>query len=161
MIINHASLFSGIGGFDLASQWMGWNNLFCCEIDEFCQQVLKDNFPSAHIYKDINNANFNEFSGKIDILTMGMPCQPFSKAGAMQGTNDERYLWEKSFETIRTIKPKYIVFENVPTILNIESGMVFKNIITSLESEKYQCLCFVIPCILAYCSNVTNVHPFI
>lgn len=75
--MNHASLFSGIGGFDLAAREVGWNNVFQCEIDPFCQSVLKYYFPKTVLYEDIKRTDFTSWKGKIDVLTGGFPCQPF------------------------------------------------------------------------------------
>ena len=79
--MNHASLFSGIGGFDLAAEYVGWNNVFNCEINPFCQKVLKYHWPNAKQYDDIKLTDFTIWRGQIDVLTGGFPCQPFSLAG--------------------------------------------------------------------------------
>ena len=89
----HASLFSGIGGFDLAAEWAGWTNAFNCEIDPFCRTILKYHFPNAKQYEDIRTADFTIWKDRIDVLTGGFPCQPFSLAGKWRGTEDDRYLW--------------------------------------------------------------------
>ena len=95
MTMTHASLFSGIGGFDLAAEWAGWTNSFNCEIDPFCRRILKYHFPNAEQYADIRTTDFTIWRGRIDVLTGGFPCQPFSLAGKRKGTEDERYLWPK------------------------------------------------------------------
>lgn len=77
----HASLFSGIGGAELAASWMGWTNVFHCEIQEFQRKVLEYWFPNSISYEDITKTDFTEWRGRIDILTGGFPCQPFSVAG--------------------------------------------------------------------------------
>lgn len=77
----HASLFSGIGGFDLAARWAGWTNLFNCEIDPFGQRVLKHHFPDAKQYSDIKTTDFTVWRDRVDVLSGGFPCQPFSLAG--------------------------------------------------------------------------------
>lgn len=71
--MTHGSLFSGIGGFDLASQWMEWENKFHCEINKFCQQVLNYYWPNAESYEDIKKTDFSEWRGKIDIISGGFP----------------------------------------------------------------------------------------
>jgi hypothetical protein len=76
--MNHASLFSGIGGFDLAAEWNGWNNVFNCEWEEFPRKVLKHHFPNAKQYEDIKDFNATEYRGRVDVLSGGFPCQPFS-----------------------------------------------------------------------------------
>src|SRR5688572_5065929 len=90
--MTHASLFTGIGGFDLAAQWMGWENIFNCEIDDFCQKVLKKNFPLTRQLGDIKQSSFTEYNGKIDVLSAGFPCQPFSIAGKQLGNLHKQYL---------------------------------------------------------------------
>ena len=79
--MTHASLFSGIGGFDLAAEWMGWENLFHCEWNPFGQRVLKHHFPNSISYNDITKTDFSIHNGSVDILTGGFPCQPYSSAG--------------------------------------------------------------------------------
>ena len=91
-MMTHGSLFSGIGGFDLAAEWMGWRNLFHVEISDFCRTILQYYWPGAVSYEDIRTTDFTVWKGKIDILTGGFPCQPFSIAGLQRGDKDERYL---------------------------------------------------------------------
>lgn len=115
----HASLFSGIGGFDLAAEWSGFNNAFNCEIDQFCTKILKYHFPNSEHYDDIKKTDFTKWRGKIDILTGGFPCQPFSLAGNRKGTEDDRYLWPQMLRAIREIQPSWVVGENVAGILSM------------------------------------------
>lgn len=117
--MNHASLFSGIGGFDLAAREVGWNNVFQCEIDPFCQSVLKYYFPKTVLYKDIKRTDFTSWKGKIDVLTGGFPCQPFSVAGQRKGADDNRYLWPEMLRVIRETRPLWIIGENVAGITNM------------------------------------------
>lgn len=117
--MNHASLFSGIGGFDLAAKEVGWNNVFQCEIDPFCQSVLKYYFPKTVLYEDIKRTDFTSWKGKIDVLTGGFPCQPFSVAGQRKGADDDRYLWPEMLRVIRETRPRWVIGENVAGITNI------------------------------------------
>lgn len=117
--ILHGSLFSGIGGFDLAAKWVGWENIFNCEINEFCRKILKYHFPNAEQYKDITKTDFSKWKGQIDILSGGFPCQPFSVAGKRKGTDDNRYLWPQMLRAIREIRPTWIVGENVAGIVSM------------------------------------------
>lgn len=117
--MNHASLFSGIGGFDLAAREVGWNNVFQCEIDPFCQSVLKYYFPKTVLYEDIKRTDFTSWKGKIDVLTGGFPCQPFSVAGQRKGADDNRYLWPEMLRVIRETRPLWIIGENVAGITNM------------------------------------------
>ncbi len=111
--MNHASLFSGIGGAEVAASMMGWQNLFHCEIQEFPRKVLQYWFPNSESYEDITKTDFHQWQGKVDILTGGFPCQPFSVAGRRKGEDDHRYLWPQMLRAIREIKPTWVVGENV------------------------------------------------
>lgn len=117
--MTHGSLFSGVGGFDLAAEWMGWENLFHCEINEWCQKVLKYHFPNSIQYDDITRTDFTPWRGKVDVLTGGFPCQPFSTAGKRKGADDDRYLWPEMLRAIREIRPTWVIGENVAGILSM------------------------------------------
>lgn len=143
--MNHGSLFSGIGGFDLAAEWMGWNNVFHCEWNPFGQRILKHYWPNAVSYDDICKTDFTIWRGKIDIITTGFPCQPFSTAGEQRGEDDERFLWEESIRAIRECRPAYVVAENVRGLTSKKFERVFEQICTSLEAEGYQVQPFIIP----------------
>ena len=144
-VMNHGSLFSGIGGFDLASEWMGWDNKFHCEWEDFPRRVLEYHFPNAISYGNIKQTDFTIWRGRIDILTGGFPCQPYSAAGRRLGKEDERHLWPEMFRTIREIKPRWIVGENVRGLLNWNGGVVLDEIYTDLEDEGYEVWTFVLP----------------
>jgi DNA (cytosine-5)-methyltransferase 1 len=143
--MKHGSLFSGIGGFDLAAEWMGWENVFHCEWMEFPRKVLDYHFPNADSHIDICKTDFKKYANKIDILTGGFPCQPFSLAGKRKGTDDERYLWGEMLRAIQEIKPKYVIAENVFGITNIDGGLVFEQVCVDLENEGYEVQPFIIP----------------
>jgi DNA (cytosine-5)-methyltransferase 1 len=117
--MTHASLFSGIGGFDLAAEWMGWHNAFHCEINEFCTKILNYHFQDAEHYTDITRTDFSKWGGRIDVLSGGFPCQPFSLAGQRKGADDNRYLWPQMLRAIREIRPTWVVGENVAGILTM------------------------------------------
>lgn len=143
--MTHASLFSGIGGFDLASSMMGWQNIFWCENDWFCQQILKYHFKNSIGYGDITTTDFRLHAGQIDILTGGFPCQPFSAAGLKGGTNDPRYLWPQMFRAVREICPQWVVAENVRGLIGWNGGMVFDTVCSDLENEGYEVWPFLLP----------------
>lgn len=117
--ITHASLFSGIGAAELAAEWMEWRNAFHCEIQEFPRTVLRYWFPEETSYEDITKTDFAPWRGRIDVLTGGFPCQPFSCAGKRQGADDDRYLWPEMLRAIREIQPSWVVGENVAGILSM------------------------------------------
>jgi len=143
--MRHGSLFSGIGGFDLAAEWMGWENVFHCEWMEFPRKVLDYYFPNADSHIDICKTDFKKYANKIDILTGGFPCQPFSMAGKRKGTEDERYLWGEMLRAIQEIQPKFVIAENVFGITNIDGGLVFEQVCLDLEAEGYEVQPFIIP----------------
>jgi DNA (cytosine-5)-methyltransferase 1 len=143
--MKHGSLFSGIGGFDLASEWMGWENVFHCEWMEFPRKVLEYHFPNADSLIDICKTDFKKYEGTIDIISGGFPCQPFSLAGKRKGTDDERYLWGEMLRAIQEIKPKFVIAENVFGITNIDGGLVFEQVCLDLENEGYEVQPFIIP----------------
>lgn len=145
MTMTHASLFSGIGGFDLAAEWAGWTNAFNCEIDPFCRKVLKYHFPDAEQYEDIRTADFTIWRDRIDVLSGGFPCQPFSLAGKRKGTEDDRYLWPEMLRVIRTVLPRWVVGENVFGIVNWSEGMVFEQVCSDLEAAGYEVQPYLIP----------------
>ncbi|MDH6354698.1 DNA (cytosine-5)-methyltransferase 1 [Dysgonomonas sp. PH5-45] len=164
--MNHASLFSGIGGFDLAAEWMGWHNVFHSEVDPFCNKILKYHFPNSISYGNIKETDFTPHKGGVDILTGGFPCQPFSSAGLRNGTDDSRYLWPEMFRAIREIRPRWVIAENVRGLLSWNGGLVLDTVCTDLENEDYEVWPFLLPAcgvnaphqryriwIIAYCSN--------
>lgn len=144
-MVTHAFLFSGIGGFDLAAEWAGWTNMFNCEIDPFCRRVLKYHFPNAVQYEDIKAVDFTVWRGRIDVLTGGFPCQPFSVAGKRKGTDDDRYLWPEMLRAIREVRPRWVVGENVRGFVNWSEGMVLDTVFTDLEAIGYEVQLFILP----------------
>jgi DNA (cytosine-5)-methyltransferase 1 len=143
--MKHGSLFSGIGGFDLAAHWMGWENAFHCEWMEFPRKVLDYYFPEADSHVDICKTDFKKYEGNVDIITGGFPCQPFSMAGKRKGSEDERYLWHEMLRAIQEVKPKYVIAENVLGLTNIEDGLVFEQVWSDLEVAGYEVQPFVLP----------------
>jgi DNA (cytosine-5)-methyltransferase 1 len=146
--MRHGSLFSGIGGFDLAAEWMGWENVFHCEWMPFPRQVLHYHFPKSLSYEDITKTDFTIHRGSIDILTGGFPCQPYSSAGKRLGKEDERHLWPHMLRAIQEIEPTYVVGENVRGLTNWNGGVVFEEVCLDLESCGYE----VQPILLPACS---------
>ena len=143
--MTHASLFSGIGGFDLAAEWMGWENLFHCEWNPFGQQVLKHHFPNSISYNDITKTDFSIHRGQVDILTGGFPCQPYSSAGKRLGNEDERHLWPEMLRTIQEVQPRWVVGENVLGLTNWNGGLVFNEVQVDLEAKGFEVQAFILP----------------
>jgi len=137
-------LFSGIGGFTLGLHSTGiFDTVKFVEIDKFCQKVLNKNFSGIPIEEDIRNVKGQEFEA--DVITGGFPCQPFSVAGKQKGTNDNRYLWPEMFRLIKEIKPEFVIGENVQGLINLQDGMVLRQVQDDLESEGFEVQCFLIP----------------
>ena len=143
--MTHGSLFSGIGGFDLAAHWMGWDNTFHCEWNPFGQKVLKHHFPNSISYNDITKTDFTVHEGRIDILTGGFPCQPYSTAGLRKGKADERHLFPEMLRAIKEIKPRWVIGENVRGLVSWNGGLVFHEVCDDLEREGYEVQPFLIP----------------
>lgn len=145
--MRHGSLFSGIGGFDLAAEWMGWENVFHCEWNTFGQKVLHHYWPNAEQFTDITKSDFTKYANTIDILTGGFPCQPYSAAGKRLGKEDDRHLWPEMLRAIREIKPRWIVGENVYGLVNWSGGLVFNEVQADLEAEGYEVQPYVLPAV--------------
>ena len=144
-MLTHASLFSGIGGFDLAAEWAGWENIFHCEWNPFGQKVLAHHFPNSKSYNDITKTNFSIHQGTVDVLTGGFPCQPYSTAGKRLGKADERHLFPEMLRAIKEIKPRWIIGENVRGLVSWNGGLVFDEVCADLESQGYEVQPFLIP----------------
>jgi DNA (cytosine-5)-methyltransferase 1 len=137
-------LFSGIGGFSLGLESTGFfETIGFVEKDKFCQKVLKKHWSNINIEEDIRNVRGEGYTA--DIITGGFPCQPFSVAGKRKSTADDRYLWDEMFRIIKEVKPRWIIGENVEGIVNINNGMVLRQVLNDLENEGFQSQCIIIP----------------
>lgn len=140
--MTHASLFSGIGGFDLAAERAGFTNVFQVENNPWCLKNLEKNFPCVKRYGDITRFNAKPYAGQIDLLTGGFPCQPFSIANRnRKGKRDHRFLWPQMFRIIKEIRPVFVIGENVPGLIRLALDQV----LADLESIGYTTEPFVIP----------------
>jgi len=134
-------LFSGIGGFSLAAQQVGWETVGFCESDEYCKKVLRKHWPSVRIWEDVKElAQLKEPIG-CDVITGGFPCQPFSNAGKQRGTYDDRYLWPDMLKVIELERPAWIIAENVAAII----PMGLDQVLFDLEAQSYSARALVIP----------------
>jgi DNA-cytosine methyltransferase len=143
----HLGLFEGIGGFSLAARWMGWQTLAWCEWNEFGQKVLKHHFPNAEGFGDITKTDFTKYANRIDILTGGFPCQPYSLAGKRKGKEDDRHLWPEMLRAIREIQPRWVVGENVLGLVNWSGGLVFHEEQADLEAAGYEVWPYLLPAV--------------
>lgn len=143
------SLFSGIGGIDLAAHWAGMETVAFCESEPFPQQVLKKHWPNVPIYDDVCTLTAERLKedgiigpGRaIDIVSAGYPCQPFSHAGERKGEEDDRHLWPEVKRLLEEIRPRWFVGENVAG--HITLGL--DDVLSDLDNVGYASQPLVIP----------------
>ena len=145
--MKHLGLFEGIGGFSLAASWAGWHTPVMVEWNQYCKAVLKKNFPNATIFGDIHEFDGQPYAGRVDVLTGGFPCQPYSHAGLRAGNDDNRALWPQMLRVIREVGPRWVVGENVAGILSMDGGRVLAGILADLENAGYSPEIYSIPAI--------------
>jgi len=140
-LVRHLDLFSGIGGFALAAQWTGGiETVAFCEINKYARQVLAKNFPNVPMHDDVKTLNPKDY-GRIDLITGGYPCQPFSSAGQRKGAEDDRHLWPAMRRIIEEARPRWVLSENV--VGHITLGL--DQVLSELESIGYAATATVIP----------------
>ena len=115
--MTHGSLFSGIGGIDLGFEMAGIKTAWTCDIDDWCNELLKKRFPDAKNYQNVYDINKNT-AQRVDIISGGFPCQDVSQAGKGEGLDGKRSgLWFEMHRIIRELRPKWVLIENVANLL--------------------------------------------
>ena len=141
--MNHISLFTGIGGIDLASEWAGFDTILQVENEPYCLQVLEKHWPTVERCTDIRSLNGRKYRGSVDLVSGGFPCQPYSGAGKRKAFDDDRDLWPEMFRIIQEVRPTFVLGENVANFTNLGLDRTISN----LESEGYEVQTFNIPAV--------------
>lgn len=136
--MTHLSLFSGIGGLDIAAQWAGFRTVGLCEYADYPYRVLQKRFPGVPIWRDIRTLTGEDFYEQtglrtVDVVSGGFPCQPFSVAGKRLGKDDDRYLWPEMCRVISEVRPAWVIGENVSGLVR----SVLDEILDDLEEAGY------------------------
>ena len=144
--MTHLSLFSGIGGLDLAAEWAGFNTVGQCEWADYPTNVLEKHWPDVPRWRDIRTLTRDSFYERtglrtVEIISGGFPCQPFSVAGKRRGSEDDRFLWPEMLRVISEIRPTWTVGENVAGIVS----MALDQVLSDMESIGYTTQALVVP----------------
>ena len=137
------TIFSGCGAPEQAAArvWPNHEISFACEYDKYARQSYLANYEidEAHFHKDVKEMDGTQYRGKCDILVYGSPCQSFSIAGKRLGVEDSRgQLIYEGFRILRTVKPKFFVYENVAGLLSIDNGQTIENMLIEWADIGYK-----------------------
>jgi DNA (cytosine-5)-methyltransferase 1 len=145
-MLTHFSLFTGIGGLDLAAEWAGFTTVGQCEWAPYPTKVLEKHWPDVPRWRDIRSVTKESFTERtglstVDVISGGFPCQPFSTAGHRKGDKDDRYLWPEMVRVISELRPAYVIGENVAGIIDL----ALDKVLADLEDSEYSTQAYIIP----------------
>lgn len=142
--LTHLSLFTGIGGLDLAAEWAGFQTVGQCEWSDYPTKVLEKHWPDVPRWRDVHGLSADEFfertgigPGELTCISGGFPCQPHSVAGLRKASSDERDLWPEYRRVVSEIKPRWVVAENVRGLLSSENGRFLGRILRDFSDLGY------------------------
>ncbi|WP_436663575.1 DNA cytosine methyltransferase [Alicyclobacillus acidoterrestris] len=141
-MLTHLSLFSGIGGIDLAAEWAGFTTVGQCEWADYPTKVLEKHWPDVPRWRDVRDVTAENVKAagieRVDLLSGGFPCQPHSVAGKRKASDDDRDLWPELARVIGELKPRWFLGENVPGLLSSEAGRFFGRVLGDLAALGYR-----------------------
>lgn len=135
--MRYVSTFSGIEAASVAWEPLGWEPLAFCEIDAFPSAVLAERYPGVPNLGDIREVDWKKFRGKADLVVGGSPCQSFSVAGKREGLKGESGLMLEYVRAVREVRPRWLLWENVPGALSSEHGEAFRCLLSALDELGY------------------------
>ena len=135
--MTHVSLFTGIGGLDLAAEWAGFETILQVEREPYALRVLEKHWPDVPRIHDVREVTSESVSGPVTVVSGGFPCQPFSAAGKRRGVEDDRYLWPQLLRIVEELRPAWVIGENVSGLLSIDGGMEIDRMLAALEARDY------------------------
>ena len=136
--MTHVSLFTGIGGLDLAAEAAGIKTVLQVEREPYALRILERHWPNVPRITEVRDVTRSSIDGPVTVVSGGFPCQPFSAAGKRRGSDDDRYLWPELLRIVEELQPSWVVGENVSGLLSIDDGMEIDRLLASLEAANYE-----------------------